>query len=84
MHGRMSFLLKRSSEKYVARVADAPSTHGRELHTGDSTAYGFTADYPNDAWDINLIYKRIGRDFDPSLGFVPRRAVYIPGRRRVI
>ncbi|MDO8793872.1 MAG: DUF5916 domain-containing protein [Vicinamibacterales bacterium] len=45
--------------------------------TGDSTAYGFTADYPNDFWDANLIYKRIGRDFDPSLGFVPRRAVQL-------
>jgi hypothetical protein len=24
-------------------------------------AYGFTADYPNDFWDMNLIYKRIGK-----------------------
>ena len=50
---------------------------GRERLGGDSTAYGFTADYPNDAWDLNLIYKRVGRDFDPSLGFVPRRAVQL-------
>ena len=41
----------------------------------DATAHGFAIDYPNDLWDMNLIYKRIGRDFDPSLGFVPRRAV---------
>jgi hypothetical protein len=41
----------------------------------DATAHGFAVDYPNDLWDMNLIYKRIGRDFDPSLGFVPRRAV---------
>ncbi len=41
----------------------------------DSTAHGFMIDYPNDQWDIALTYKRIGRDFDPSLGFVPRRAV---------
>ena len=33
----------------------------------DSTARGFQIDYPNDLWDINLTYKRIGRDFDPSL-----------------
>lgn len=26
-------------------------------------------------WDINLTYKRIGRDLDPSLGFVPRQSV---------
>ena len=41
----------------------------------DSTAHGASLDYPNDLWDINLVYKHIGRDFDPSLGFVPRRAV---------
>jgi hypothetical protein len=41
----------------------------------DSTAYGASFDYPNDLWDVNFIYKHIGRDFDPSLGFVPRRAV---------
>jgi hypothetical protein len=50
---------------------------GRERLGSDATAYGFTADYPNDFWDMNLIYKRIGRDFDPSLGFVPRRAVQL-------
>ena len=43
----------------------------------DATAHGFTIDYPNDLWDVNAIYKRIGRDFDPSLGFVPRRAVQL-------
>jgi len=43
----------------------------------DATAHGVTIDYPNDLWDINAIYKRIGRDFDPSLGFVPRRAVQL-------
>ena len=32
---------------------------------GDTTAYGLTIDYPNDLWDINFIYKRIGADFDP-------------------
>ena len=43
----------------------------------DSTAYGFKVDYPNDRWDIYLTYKRIGGDFDPSLGFVPRRSVQL-------
>jgi hypothetical protein len=41
----------------------------------DATAHGVAVDYPNDLWDMNFIYKRIGRDFDPSLGFVPRRAM---------
>ena len=43
----------------------------------DATARGFQIDYPNDLWDINLTYKRIGRNFDPSLGFVPRRAAHL-------
>jgi hypothetical protein len=43
----------------------------------DATAHGFKVDYPNDLWDLNVTYKRIGRDFDPSLGFVPRRAAYL-------
>ncbi len=48
-----------------------------DLSGGDRSAAGFKLDYPNDEWDIALTYKRIGRDFDPSLGFVPRRAVQI-------
>jgi hypothetical protein len=43
----------------------------------DASAFGAAVDYPNDLWDMNLIYKRIGRDFDPSLGFVPRRGVQL-------
>jgi hypothetical protein len=48
---------------------------GRSDLGGDATAFGFTFEYPNDLWDLSLSHKRIGRDFDPSLGFVPRRAV---------
>jgi hypothetical protein len=50
---------------------------GRDDLGHDSTAHGFKIDYPNDLWDVALSYKRIGRDFDPSLGFVPRPAVYL-------
>ena len=50
---------------------------GREDLRRDRTAAGFKIDYPNDLWDIALKYKRIGDDFDPSLGFVPRRGVHI-------
>ncbi len=44
---------------------------------GDRTAFGAKLDYPNDTWDIALIYKRIGDAFDPSLGFVPRASVQL-------
>jgi hypothetical protein len=43
----------------------------------DATAGGFKVDYPNDKWDMQLTYKRIGDDFNPAIGFVPRRAVQL-------
>lgn len=50
---------------------------GRQDLGNDTTAHGLKIDYPNDLWDVAFTYKRIGRDFDPSLGFVPRRAVHL-------
>jgi hypothetical protein len=50
---------------------------GRADLGSDATAHGFKIDYPNNLWDLALTYKRIGRDFDPSIGFVPRPAVQI-------
>jgi hypothetical protein len=48
---------------------------GREDLGRDRTAMAVKIDYPNDQWDMRVWYRRIGRDFDPSLGFVPRRAM---------
>ena len=48
---------------------------GRDGLGNDRTAAAFKIDYPNDKWDLRLWYRRIGRDYDPSLGFVPRRAM---------
>jgi hypothetical protein len=50
---------------------------GRDDLGSDATSAGFKVDYPNDLWDMQITAKRIGRDFDPSLGFVPRRSVYL-------
>jgi hypothetical protein len=50
---------------------------GRDGLGRDASAYGFKVDYPNDLWDIQVSAKRIGRNFDPSIGFVPRRSVYL-------
>ena len=49
----------------------------REGAGADRTAHGLKVDYPNDLWDLSFTYKRIGRDFDPSIGFVPRPAVIL-------
>jgi hypothetical protein len=40
------------------------------------SSMGFKIDYPNDRWDIAFIYARIGENFDPSLGFVPRPGIH--------
>ncbi|OLE65536.1 MAG: hypothetical protein AUG74_12315, partial [Bacteroidetes bacterium 13_1_20CM_4_60_6] len=50
---------------------------GRQGLGRDSTAHGFKVDYPNDLVDMAVTYKRIGRDFDPSVGFVPRADVQL-------
>ncbi len=42
----------------------------------DKSAFGFKIDYPNDKWDAALVYSRIGAQFDPSFGFVPRKGVH--------
>ncbi len=41
----------------------------------DRTAWGVSLEYPNDLWDIYIKYKRIGREFEPSLGFVPWKGI---------
>jgi len=42
---------------------------------GDKTAVGMKIDYPNDLVDASFTYYRIGDAFDPSLGFIPRKAI---------
>jgi uncharacterized protein DUF5916 len=39
------------------------------------SAMGARLDYPNDLWDVVFSWIRIGEDFDPSLGFVPRSGI---------
>jgi hypothetical protein len=48
----------------------------REGLRGDRSAFGAKIDYPNDVWDIALIYLRLGESFDPSMGFVPRNGIH--------
>jgi len=60
--------------KNVLIGATALYTDRQDLD-GDQTAFSFKFDYPNDLWDIAFTYLRIGDSFDPSLGFVPRKAI---------
>ena len=38
-------------------------------------SYGFAAQYPNDKFEAQIIWREIQENFDPSLGFVQRRDV---------
>jgi hypothetical protein len=39
-------------------------------------AYGFKLDYPNDLWNVELAWKRIGDGFNPAMGFAPRTGIH--------
>jgi len=39
---------------------------------GQDDAFGAVLDYPNEPWAGELIFRQIGRDFAPALGFVNR------------
>jgi hypothetical protein len=41
---------------------------------GNSSAFGTFIDYPNDIWNLNMAAQEIQENFDPAVGFVPRRA----------
>lgn len=58
-------------------------TSARDDLPRDRSAVGVAVGYPNDRWDIAFSYKRLGANFDPSIGFVPRPAVQI-GRLRYV
>lgn len=49
--------------------------NSREDLAGEKSAFGVRVALPNDLWDISAEYRRIGDDFDPSLGFVPRNGI---------
>jgi len=42
---------------------------------GDQHAYGASVAYPNDLWSFDLAYLEIGENFNPALGFTPRKGI---------
>lgn len=46
-----------------------------EFSNKSDYAAGFSIDYPNDRWLVNLNWKQIGEDFNAALGFVPRTGI---------
>lgn len=47
----------------------------REDLADDQTALGAQLAYPNDLWSFTTTIKRLGENFQPSMGFVPRMGV---------
>jgi len=47
----------------------------REDRDGDDWSWGFSARYPNDKWDAQVVVREIQDNFDPALGFVQRSNV---------
>ena len=43
--------------------------------SGKDKSYGFSAQYPNDKFDAQIIFREMQENFRPALGFVQRRNV---------
>jgi hypothetical protein len=50
---------------------------GGDLPDGRHGGWGITAAYPNDLWDLSILYADFGAALSPELGFLPR-----PGTRQ--
>ncbi|MDH4065373.1 MAG: carbohydrate binding family 9 domain-containing protein [Acidobacteriota bacterium] len=40
---------------------------------GNSAAWGLRLNYPNDIWDMSASFQEVEENYDPALGFTPRR-----------
>lgn len=52
--------------------AFALRTEHEQRPSGSDWAYGFSARYPNDRLDAQVVFREIPKDLDPGLGFVQR------------
>lgn len=46
-----------------------------ESLSGDEHAFGASVGFPNDIWRWDMAFYEIGENFNPALGFVPRRGI---------
>jgi hypothetical protein len=44
-----------------------------EENVGDSAAFGANLDYPNDIWEMSMEFQEVQKNYDPAVGFTPRR-----------
>lgn len=60
--------------KNFSLVLFGSKTHTSNLEGNDS-AYGGTVSYPNDFMEMELKWMKIGENYNPALGFVPRTGI---------
>jgi len=60
-----------SSRNFVFNAYGLKSN--REFISDRNASFGFAAQYPNDKYDAQIIWREIQENFDPALGFVQRR-----------
>jgi len=55
------------------------------LDTGENLSYNLQLDYPNDPWSGGVGFQEVQANFDPAVGFTPRRGFrgYSPSLSRV-
>ena len=58
-------------------------TNDRDDLGDEKTSYGGQIAYPNDFWDLQATYFKVGEDFDPSLGFIRRDGHVLYGVAKV-
>jgi hypothetical protein len=64
--GRLGIGQSINFDGYVSRT-ETPSLNGREH------GLGLTGTYRTRDWDVELHYREVGEDFNPEVGFLPRR-----------
>ena len=65
-----------NSSKNLSLVLFGSKTHTSNLEDKDS-AYGGTISYPNDFLELEYKWTKIGENYNPALGFVPRTGIRI-------
>ncbi|MFC1840254.1 DUF5916 domain-containing protein [Thermodesulfobacteriota bacterium] len=65
-----------NKNKNLSLVLFGSKTHTSNLEDSDS-AYGGTISYPNDFIEAELKWMKIGENYNPALGFVPRGGIRV-------
>lgn len=68
-----TFLGRRNLQFEAFFAAHTPSTRGAVTTLGDRSARGIRLNYPNNVWQAHVSWREFGDDWNPAVGFAPRR-----------